>query len=87
VRREAFDAVGRYSPRYLGWGGEDDDLIAKLEGRVGVARAWKEAPQLACLHFEHPRAHTLADNVKGNQAILAQRLAAGVDAMIEEDLA
>lgn len=87
VRREAFDAVGRYSHRYLGWGGEDDDLIAKLQGRVGVARAWKEAPQLACLHFEHPRAHTVADNVKGNQAILAQRLAAGVDAMIEEDLA
>ena len=87
VRRETFDAVGRYSTRYLGWGGEDDDLIAKLDGRSGVVRAWTQDPGPACLHFEHPRAHTVAGNVEGNRAILAQRLAAGVDAMIEEDLA
>jgi len=87
VRRETFDAVGRYSTRYLGWGAEDDDLITKLEGRFGVVRAWTKAPRLACLHFEHPRAHTVAGNVGDNRAILARRLAAGVDAMIEEDLA
>jgi hypothetical protein len=86
VRREAFDAVGRYSARYLGWGGEDDDLIAKLEGRFGVVRAWKAADGPACLHFEHPRAHTVAGGVEDNRAILKQRLAAGVDAMIQEDL-
>jgi hypothetical protein len=86
VRRETFDAVGRYSARYLGWGAEDDDLIAKLEGRFGVMRAWKAADRLACLHFEHPRAHTFASGVEGNREILKQRLAAGVDAMIEEDL-
>ena len=87
VRRTTFDAVGGYSARYVGWGGEDDDLIAKLEGRFGVVRAWKDAPQLSCLHFEHPRVHTVAVNVDGNRAILAQRLAAGADAMIAEDLA
>ena len=86
VRRSTFDAVGRYSARYLGWGGEDDDLIAKLDGRFGVVRAWKEHPRLACLHFEHPRTHTVAGNVEDNRVILTQRLAAGVDAMIEEDL-
>lgn len=87
VRRKTFDAVGRYSARYVGWGGEDDDLIAKFAGRFGVVRAWKEAPAMACLHFEHPRTHTVAVNVEDNRAILTQRLAAGVDAMIAEDLA
>jgi hypothetical protein len=87
VRRETFDAVGRYSSRYLGWGAEDDDLIVKLEGRFGVMRAWKANPQMACLHFEHSRVHTVASNVEGNRAILKQRLAAGAEAMIEEDLA
>lgn len=86
MRRETFDAVGRYSTRYVGWGGEDDDLIAKLDGRFGVVRAWSHDPLMACLHFEHPRTHTVAGNVDGNRVILAQRLAAGVDAMIEEDL-
>jgi|HubBroStandDraft_1064217.scaffolds.fasta_scaffold00881_16 hypothetical protein len=85
VRRATFEAVGRYCTRYAGWGCEDDDLIAKLEGRVGIVRAWKVAArQLACLHFEHPRSHTFA-SIGANQAILAERLAAGVDAMIEED--
>jgi hypothetical protein len=86
LRRAAFDAVGKYSTRYLGWGGEDDDLIAKLEGRFGVVRAWTEDSRLTCLHFEHPRTHTVTGNVEGNRAILAQRLTAGADAMIEEDL-
>jgi len=84
VGREAFDAVGGYCDRYLGWGCEDDDLIAKLEGRAGIVRAWKVARRLTCLHFEHPRAHTFT-HVRDNQAILAERLAAGIDAMIEED--
>lgn len=85
VRRETFDAVGGYCTRYVGWGSEDDDLIAKLEGTVGTIRAWKAAPRkLACLHFEHPRSHTFAQGPT-NDALLAERLAAGVDAMIEED--
>jgi hypothetical protein len=87
VRRDMFDAVGRYSTRYLGWGGEDDDLIAKFAGRYGVVRAWRDAPHAACLHFEHPRVHTVAGNVEDNRVVLARRLAAGVDAMIAEDLA
>ncbi len=85
VRRETFDAVGGYCTRYAGWGCEDDDLIAKLDGRAGVVRAWKvAASRLNCLHFEHSRAHTFTD-IKANQAILRARVTAGVDAMIEED--
>jgi hypothetical protein len=85
VRRETFDAVGGYCTRYVGWGCEDDDLIAKLDGTVGTIRAWRAAPgRLACLHFEHPRSHTFAYS-RANDELLAERLAAGVDAMIEED--
>jgi N-terminal domain of galactosyltransferase len=82
--RKTFDAVGGYCTRYVGWGCEDDDLIAKLEGRARIVRAWRVSRRLTCLHFEHPRSHTLA-NIQANNAILAERLAAGVDAMIDED--
>ncbi|HET7014461.1 MAG TPA: galactosyltransferase-related protein [Streptosporangiaceae bacterium] len=85
VRRETFDAVGGYCARYSGWGCEDDDLIAKLEERIGVSYAFRaHARALSCLHYEHPRAHT-STHFEANKAILFERLAAGVDAMIEED--
>jgi hypothetical protein len=85
VRRETFAAVGGYCARYSGWGCEDDDLIAKLDERVSVVYAYRaHARELSCLHYEHPRTHT-STHFAANQAILADRLAAGVDAMIEED--
>jgi hypothetical protein len=85
VRTETFAAVGGYCARYSGWGCEDDDLIAKLEERIGVIYAYRErARALSCLHYEHPRTHT-STHFPANHAILIERLAAGVDAMIEED--
>jgi hypothetical protein len=85
VRWATFDAVGGYCARYSGWGCEDDDLITKLTERVGVIRAFRtSARQLNCLHYEHPRTHT-ATHLRANKAIYGERLAAGVDAMIEED--
>lgn len=85
VRRETFAAVGGYCARYSGWGCEDDDLIAKLEQRIGVISAYRaHGRELSCLHYEHPRTHT-STHLPANKAILAERLAAGVDAMIEED--
>jgi hypothetical protein len=85
VPRETFDEAGGYCARYTGWGCEDEDLITKLDGLTGTVRAWRvAAQQLGCLHFEHPRSHTLT-HIRANQAIMAERLAAGVDAMIEED--
>ena len=83
VERKLFDNVGGYCTRYSGWGCEDDDLIAKLKGRIPVLRAWRGARGLACLHFEHSRARAVT--LPANQAILAQRLADGIDAMIAED--
>ncbi|WP_203744020.1 galactosyltransferase-related protein [Catellatospora bangladeshensis] len=83
VERKLFDDVGGYCTIYSGWGCEDDDLIAKLEGRIEVMRAWRAARGLACLHFEHSRTHTVT--LPANQEILARRLDRGVDAMIAED--
>src|SRR6266545_3233171 len=84
VRRHLFDAVGGYYERYAGWGCEDDDLHAKLAGRAGVHRAWLVARTLKCVHFEHPRAYH-GPALLANQALLRTRLAAGPDAMIEQD--
>jgi hypothetical protein len=85
VRRETFGAVGGYCARYSGWGCEDDDLIAKLDERIGVVRAYRaHARALSCLHYEHSRTHT-STHFEANKTILFERLAAGVDAMIEED--
>jgi hypothetical protein len=84
LERTTFDAVGGYCTRYTGWGGEDDDIIAKLEGHFPVVRAWRVARRLTCLHFEHSRSHTSA-NIGANQEILAERRAAGAAAMIAED--
>lgn len=84
VSRETFDAVGGYCTRYVGYGCEDDDLIAKLDGLTGTVRAWRVARGLTCLHYEHPRAPNSA-GLSANLPLLAERLAMGVDAMIEED--
>jgi hypothetical protein len=84
LQRAVFDAVGGYHSGYLGWGCEDDDLIAKLEGSSRVIRAWRAARGLTCVHFEHPRTHTWKDHA-ANKPILVERLAAGVEAMIKED--
>jgi len=84
LQRTVFEAVGGYHTGYLGWGCEDDDLIAKLEGSSRVIRAWRAARGLACVHFEHPRTHTWQDHA-ANKPILAERLAAGAEAMIKED--
>jgi hypothetical protein len=84
VARETFEAVGRYCTRYVGYGCEDDDLIAKLDGRTGAIRAWRSARGLTCLHYEHPRAPNSA-GLSANLPLLEKRLAMGADAMIEED--
>jgi hypothetical protein len=84
LERAVFDAVGGYHARYVGWGCEDDDLIAKLDGSTRVIRAWRVARGLTCVHFEHSRTHTWPDH-EANKPILYERLAAGVEAMIKED--
>ncbi|MFI1254139.1 galactosyltransferase-related protein [Streptomyces netropsis] len=50
VRTEVFHRVGGFDERYEGWGGEDDDVIARLTAAAGVVRF--EDP---LLHLNHPR--------------------------------
>ncbi|GAA1965077.1 glycosyltransferase [Kitasatospora viridis] len=50
VRSAVFHAVGGFDERYEGWGGEDDDVVARLDRAAGVARFDDEL-----LHLDHPR--------------------------------
>jgi hypothetical protein len=48
--RATYDAVGGYDERYVGWGGEDDDMWARL-GAAGPVRRYDDQ----FLHLSHPR--------------------------------
>ena len=83
MHHELFDSVGGFCEAYTGWGSEDDDLIAKLDGRANLIRAWRVDRATTCVHFEHDRTHA---GHATNQTILARRRTAGADQMIDEDL-
>jgi hypothetical protein len=85
VRRDVFDAVGGYHTGYVGWGCEDDDLLAKIGARVSVTVAWRADPTLRCVHYEHARPYD-DPGFAANQARLVQRLASGPEAMIQADV-
>ncbi|MFE9422558.1 glycosyltransferase [Kitasatospora sp. NPDC006697] len=61
VRSEVFHAVGGFDERYEGWGGEDDDVVARLDRAAGVARFEDEL-----LHLNHPRPAMTRDGVPFN---------------------
>ena len=70
VERELFTAVGGYCADYVGWGCEDDDLLAKVALKKSVAVAWRADPALCCMHYEHRRPYATAA-FAANQATLA----------------
>jgi len=84
--RRLFEQVGGYCERYIGWGGEDDDLLFKLASRATLTRAWRAIPDLTCLHVEHPRP-PVNENVERNRRLLAERMASGATTMIDMDVA
>jgi glycosyl transferase family 7 (putative galactosyltransferase) len=84
VRRQTFMSVAGYCSRYQGWGCEDEDLLDKLMARATVVRAWREVPQLLCVHLEHPPS-VQPREYAANQAFLKERRRAGVEAMIKQD--
>lgn len=49
VDREALLAIGGWDENFVGWGGEDIDLILRLE-QIGVERAWCDAKLLHQFH-------------------------------------
>ncbi|WP_326473492.1 galactosyltransferase-related protein [Actinophytocola sp.] len=50
ITRDAYDRVGGMDERFAGWGGEDDDLLARLELHGPVRRFTDPF-----LHLDHPR--------------------------------
>lgn len=56
IRASAFRQVGGFDERYQGWGGEDDDLFARLE-RVGPLLRFDDP----LLHMSHPRPQMTLD--------------------------
>ncbi|MFH8786744.1 glycosyltransferase family 2 protein [Streptomyces roseoverticillatus] len=83
---EWFAQVGGYCTAYTGWGCEDDDLLVKVASRAPLIRGWHTEASLACLHLEHPRHYVAGPDWRANRARLRERMAAGPEAMIEEDL-
>lgn len=64
IRTEVFHAVGGFDERFEGWGGEDDDVVARLDRAAGVARFDDEL-----LHLNHPRPAMTRDGVPFNAHI------------------
>jgi hypothetical protein len=86
LERELFDEIGGFCPGYLGYGGEDDDLLIKVASRRPTTTAWLDEPGLACLHFEHPRPYGGSAS-DPNRDLLAARTAMGAAEMIRADVA
>jgi hypothetical protein len=85
IERELFEAVGGYCTGYVSWGGEDHDMLIKLLSCREKVEAWRTAPALTCLHFEHPHAK-VDQSVEANRALLKQRRTMGVEAMVQADI-
>lgn len=65
LRTEVFHAVGGFDERYEGWGGEDDDVIARLTAAGPLLRFDDQL-----LHLNHPRPQmTRQDGVPFNAHI------------------
>ncbi|MEU6743651.1 galactosyltransferase-related protein [Streptosporangium sandarakinum] len=82
---EVFFDLGGYCERYVGWGGEDDDMLVKVAGDGTVRRAWDLDRSLVCVHVEHTHPHRRTDAYAANRALLKERRAMGHRRMIEED--
>lgn len=51
-RRSEYMRVGGYDPRFLGWGGEDDDLLIRAT-RLGVRWHSLQGDRAALFHLHH----------------------------------
>ncbi|MFD8811941.1 glycosyltransferase family 2 protein [Streptomyces sp. NPDC059627] len=57
LRTEVFHAVGGFDERYEGWGGEDDDIVARLAAAAPLVRYDDQL-----LHLDHPRPRMTRDD-------------------------
>ncbi|SAK94252.1 Galactosyltransferase [Caballeronia hypogeia] len=59
IRRAEFIRIGGLDPSFMGWGGEDDDLLIRA-GRLGVRWHSLCDPRAALFHMNHDSASRLA---------------------------
>ncbi|GAB5098986.1 glycosyltransferase family 2 protein [Caballeronia sp. LZ001] len=82
IKRSDYMRVGGYDPRFIGWGGEDDDLLTRAV-RLGVR--WHSVPDAnaSLFHLHH-------DNTSRHAAIAAaernREAAAETHALSQEEL-
>jgi hypothetical protein len=78
VSRADFEQVNGFDMRYVGWGGEDEDLATRLR-RLGLRCGWP-GPRASLLHLWHP---VRKGKTPSNALLLeATRTAAHVDAVV-----
>ena len=69
VSRDDFDRVNGFDTRFVGWGGEDVDLAARLR-RSGLRCGWP-GPQATMLHLWHPEK---MDSAGSNRMLVRETL-------------
>lgn len=81
IRRKAFEAVGGFDERFVGWGGEDDAMSIKLEKLVSNTRVLGGR---AAYHLFHERQRARLDghsHYAQNVALLKQYSSASAEAV------
>lgn len=53
IPKEVFVKAGGFDEAYLGWGGEDTDLVVRCRSRFGYLAAW--AVESVGYHLDHPQ--------------------------------
>lgn len=71
VSRRDFERVNGFDLRFVGWGGEDEDIAARLR-RLGLRCGWP-GPRATLLHLWHPEQKGL---MPSNKALVRETLAA-----------
>lgn len=85
VWRADFERVGGFDLRFTGWGGEDEDIAARLR-RLGLRCGWP-GPRATMLHLWHPVQEPLSANRALLRSVLASdhvRAVEGLDDLVVE---
>ena len=77
VRRDVYERLGGHDESFVGWGGEDDEFIDRLQ-----TVRYSGAGRSVLLHLWHESA--VAANPERNRRLLRERLATDVDERIAE---
>lgn|GEM_PF-5352037 len=85
ARRAQLDAVAGYGEEFIGWGGEDVDLLWKLAGCFTPA-SLEHIADAEVVHLDHERGWYDKLLTERNRMLRERRAAAGVLGVILEDL-